>query len=77
MLICEPFSGVPVSDSDKPADYSADDYYNADDEYLDEQEKVVHKNPKFISKGTTQMINEGDTIKLPCMADTLGKQARF
>jgi hypothetical protein len=40
------------------ADYYADDYYNADDEYADEadeQEKVVHRNPKFISQSSNQV----------------------
>jgi len=69
--------GVPAQGkSGKTSDYYADDYYNADDEYADEaneQEKVVHRNPKFISQTTNQLVNEGETIKLPCLADKLGK----
>ena len=71
------FSGVPAqSKSEKTSDYYADDYYNADDEYADEadeQEKVVHRNPKFISQTTSLLVNEGETIKLPCLADKLGE----
>ena len=71
------FSGAPAqSKSGKPSDYYADDYYNADDEYADEadeQEKVVNRNPKFISQTTNQLVNEGETIKLPCLADKLGE----
>ena len=72
------FSGIPAQNNkgEKTSDYYADEYYNADDEYADEadeQEKVVHRNPKFISQSTNQLVNEGETIKLPCLADKLGK----
>ena len=59
--------------AEKTSDYYSDDYYNSDDEYADEQEKVVHRNPKFLSQSVNQLINEGETIKLPCLADKLGK----
>jgi hypothetical protein len=71
---CFSFSGNPVAAEKKATDYYADDYYTSDDEYVDEQEKVVHRNPKFISQSTNQLVNEGETIKLPCLADKLGNQ---
>ena len=70
-FLCFHISGVPVAE--KTSDYYSDDYYNSDDEYADEQEKVVHRNPKFLSQSVNQLINEGETIKLPCLADKLGK----
>ena len=54
-------------------DYYSDDYYSADDDYLNEAEKVVHRTPEFVSSSSNQLINEGDTIKLPCLVDKLGK----
>ena len=56
-------------------DYSSDDYYSADDDdYLSAEEKVVHTTPTFVSTSSNQMVNEGDTIKLPCFVDKLGKK---
>lgn len=54
-----------------PAEYYSDDYYSADDDYLNEHEKVVYATPTFVSTTSSQMINEGDTIKLPCLVDKL------
>jgi len=53
-------------------DYSSDDYYSADDDdYLSAEEKVVHTTPTFVSTSSSQLVNEGDTIKLPCFVDKL------
>lgn len=54
-------------------EYYSDDYYSADDDYLNEHEKVVHTTPTFVSTASNQLVNEGDTIKLPCWVDKLGK----
>jgi len=52
--------------------YSSDDYYAGDDDdYLSSEEKVVHTTPTFVSTSTSQLVNEGDTIKLPCFVDKL------
>lgn len=56
---------------------SDDDYvYPSDNDYANEHEKVVHFNPTFLSTGTNQLVNEGDTIKLPCLVDKLGKHIK-
>lgn len=57
-------------------DYSSDYEVLDDDEYPDEQEeneKVVHRSPKFISPITDAIVNEGETIKINCIVDKLGK----
>jgi len=54
-----------------PMEYYSDDYYSADDDYLNEHEKVVHTTPTFVSTASNQLVNEGDTIKLPCWVDKL------
>ena len=36
------------------------------------KETVVKRNPKFVSASKTIIVNEGDTIKLPCQVDMLG-----
>jgi len=77
--------GNPVSKEDYPNDYYNDaEYYN--DEYIYDDNKnesneirdadgnketVVKRNPKFVSTYKTIMVNEGDTIKLPCVVDKL------
>ena len=35
------------------------------------KETVATRNPKFLSTPKTIMVNEGDTIKLPCSVDKL------
>ena len=35
------------------------------------KETIVKRNPKFVSTPKTIMVNEGDTIKLPCTVDKL------
>jgi hypothetical protein len=74
------FSGLPSADvahdrynRDGVDEYYSDDYYSSDDDYLSENEKVVHTTPVFISTSTNQLVNEGDPIKLPCLVDKLGK----
>jgi len=64
--------GLPSVSSLDDYDYSSDDYdtyYSDDNNYQDE--KVVHTNPTFLSDPTNQLINEGETIKLPCLVDKL------
>ena len=73
------FPGMPSVGGAKaaPDDYylSDDDYYNDDDNYdLSPDEKVVHTTPTFVSTSSSQLVNEGDTIKLPCFVDKLGKK---
>ena len=75
----------PFSKEDYPNDYYNDaEYYN--DEYIYDDNKtesneirdadgnketIVKRNPKFVSTPKTIMVNEGDTIKLPCTVDKL------
>ena len=35
------------------------------------KETEVKRNPKFVSQAKNIMVNEGDTIKLPCIVDQL------
>ena len=71
--MCSFFAGLPSVST--PDDYySSDDYYSysSDDDYLNHDEKVVHTNPTFLSDSTNDWVNEGETIKLPCLVDKLG-----
>lgn len=71
--VCSFFAGLPSVST--PDDYySSDDYYSysSDDDYLNHDEKVVHTNPTFLSDSTNDWVNEGETIKLPCLVDKLG-----
>ncbi len=72
MLLGHP--GSPKKSSDF-YDYYADEYsdYSSDDDYLTEDERVVHTIPKFVSREVQTVVNEGDTIKLPCFVDKLGE----
>ena len=64
-----------LSDDDYSSDdYSLDDWYANDDDYLSAEKKKVHTTPTFVSTSSSQLVNEGDTIKLPCFVDKLGKK---
>jgi len=78
------FSGLPASDADYPNDYYNDEEYYSDDydasmetnEIYDahgHKEIEVRRNPIFVTQGRNIMVNEGDTIKLPCVLDKLDK----
>ena len=55
-------------------DYGEEGDYSSDDDYLNENERIVNTVPEFVSRQTDQLVNEGDTIKLPCLVDKLGKE---
>jgi len=55
-------------------EYIYDDNKNESNEIRDadgNKETVVKRNPKFVSTPKNIMVNEGDTIKLPCTVDKL------
>ena len=70
-----PAGGPTPAVEDYPNDYYNDEEYYSDnydtDSVSDEKETIVKRNPKFISQSKRITINEGDTIKLPCMVDNL------
>ena len=64
-----------IEDNKKKYILKLTDLYSADDDdYLSAEEKVVHTTPTFVSTSSSQLVNEGDTIKLPCFVDKLGKK---
>ena len=77
-LVFALFAGLPHKHSSSE-DYYADDYpdYSSDIEdgqdYLNENEQVVHTVPAFVTEPIDETVNEGDTIKLPCFVEKLGK----
>ena len=60
-------TGSPYSKQTK------DDYDYPDNDGQDindnENEISVYETPKFITKPQTLLVNEGDTIRLPCFVD--------
>ena len=60
----------------KKVKYQGDyeDYYDAVHENYDATKEVELTNiPKFITNAKSIMVNEGDTIKLSCVVDKLGR----
>ena len=41
---------------------------------MDHGEEVIVKMPYFQTSGQNMLVNEGSTIKLPCIVNRLGKQ---
>merc|ERR1719402_2004024 len=71
-------SGHPGKDKNYLYDYQNDEEYHeyvndygADEGEDEEEEKHISRNPKFVSTSKSLMVNQGDTIKLPCIVDKL------
>ena len=57
--------------------YSNDDYEDVastSNEMTEGNEQVIHRLPTFTSVGETMLVNEGSTIRLPCIVNRLGKK---
>ena len=57
--------------------YSNDDYEDVastSNEMTEGNEQVIHRLPTFTSVGETMLVNEGSTIRLPCIVNRLGKE---
>jgi len=69
LLILRTATGSPYSKQ------TTDDYDYPDNDGQDindnENEISVYETPKFITKPQTLLVNEGDTIRLPCFVDRL------
>ena len=63
--------------------YNNDDYTDPDGNGGQQQddsrtdESVIYKLPKFVTKPQNLMVNEGSTIRLPCVVDRLGKWTKM
>ena len=74
------FPGKPYGDDNNDL-YNNEDYTDPDGigEHGGQQdenrpdESVIYKLPKFVTKPQNLMVNEGSTIRLPCVVDRLGK----
>lgn len=64
-------SAVPYGDTNNDI-YSNDDY--EDDSNVNKEENQIYAVPKFESTSINELVNEGGTIRLPCIVDRLGKQ---
>lgn len=62
-----PLSGVPYSESDS----ELYDYVNDESDGMSGGEEAVMKTPDFMSTAQTLIVNEGDTVRLPCTVDRL------
>jgi len=62
--------GLPMADSSSGSDYDYSSDYSMDGDYSGD-ERVILTTPEFKSTPVNNMINEGDTIKLPCFVDKL------
>lgn len=71
-----PTYGKPYGDDNNDL-YNNDDYTDPDGNGGQQQddsrtdESVIYKLPKFVTKPQNLMVNEGSTIRLPCVVDRL------
>ncbi|XP_059095188.1 lachesin-like isoform X2 [Tigriopus californicus] len=61
-------SAVPYGDTNNDI-YSNDDY--EDDSAMSKEENQIYAVPKFESTSINELVNEGGTIRLPCIVDRL------
>jgi hypothetical protein len=72
---CILVSGKPYGDDNNDV-YANDDYEDADTTQeggANGAEHVIHVLPKFVTTPQNVMVNEGATIKLPCLVNRLGQ----
>jgi len=62
-------SGLPYSGTVEDM-YSSDEYNDTPSN--DQPQEVVHvRTPKFISESMSMLVNEGETVRLPCIVDRI------
>ena len=73
------FSGLPYGDDNNDI-YSNDDYEDvastSTGREAEDGEEVIHTLPHFEVAGQSMLVNEGSTIKLPCIVNRLGKMVQ-
>ena len=62
------FAGSPYN---KPTDDAEYDYDNNADEVENDNEIRVYETPEFVTNPQTLLVNEGETIRLPCFVNRL------
>ena len=72
--------GKPYGDDNNDL-YNNEDYTDPDGhgnggQHEEPVEGPIYKLPKFVTKPQNLMVNEGSTIRLPCVVDRLGKTHR-
>jgi len=68
--------GKPYGDENNDL-YANDDYEDVEAGADHGHERVIHVLPKFVSAEQNIMVNEGATIKLPCIVNRLGNICNF
>jgi len=61
-------TGLPYAEDSK--DYE-DNYGNSDDDTDNDADNEIYYAPKFQSESSHMMVNEGETVRLPCLVDKL------
>ena len=76
-IFFSPVSGKPYGDDNNDL-YANDDYEEVEnaDQGTNGPEHVIHVLPKFVTTPQNIMVNEGATIKLPCLVNRLGKSMK-
>ena len=62
---------VPYSTSSIEDLYINDEYVEDYDHNSDKEETVIMRTPSFVSESKSALVNEGGTIRLPCIVDRL------
>ncbi len=71
------FTGLPYGDDNNDI-YSNDDYEDVGSATANDdadRERVIHELPHFTTTGESMLVNEGSTIKLPCIVNRLGRSS--
>lgn len=73
LFVSSTCTALPYGDDNNDI-YSNDDYEDVastSNEMTEGNEQVIHRLPTFTSVGETMLVNEGSTIRLPCIVNRL------
>jgi len=71
LLVCRTINGSPSPYSKKNEVAEYEDYDNSDMKSDNDNEVQVWSTPKFQTNSESLLVNEGDTVRLPCYVDKL------
>jgi len=71
LLLLSQTSGSPAYTAQEEDNYVYEDVNEVEEESRAEEETAVSGTPKFVTQAESVLVNEGETLRLPCFVDRL------